>query len=89
MRVLIDTNIILDFVLTRQPFYPEADEILFHLKNQKFNGFVSPITPINVFYVTRKERGMAAAFVAVEELLNLSRIAESGKQVFRNAQSRN
>jgi len=87
MRVLIDTNIILDFVLARQPFYPEANEILFHLKNQKFDGYVSPITPINVFYVTRKEKDTDTAFIAVEELLNLSEIAISGRQVVQDALS--
>lgn len=85
MRVLLDTNVVLDFVLQRNPFFTEADEIFFRLKNAEFIGFVSPITPINVFYTTRKEKGKDIAFLAVEELLNLTGIAEATKKTFHNA----
>jgi predicted nucleic acid-binding protein len=89
VRVLIDANIALDFVLQRNPFFVEADEIFFKLKNSEFVGFVSPITPINVFYTTRKEIGKDIAFIAVEELLNLTEIAETNKKSFQNALATN
>src|SRR5215207_1064380 len=85
MRVLLDTNVVLDFVLARQPFFIEADEIFIHLRNKDFEAFVSAITPINVFYTTRKETDKATAFSAVEELLKLVQIAESSNQIYRNA----
>ncbi|CAN5327456.1 PIN domain nuclease [soil metagenome] len=85
IRVLIDTNVVLDFVLTRQPFFADADEIFFRLKNNEFEAFVSAITPINVFYTTRKEKDKAMAFSAVEELLKLVQIAKSNNQIYQNA----
>lgn len=89
MRVLLDTNVVLDFVLQRQPFFIEADEIFLRLRNNEFDGFVSPITPINVFYTTRKEIDKTSAFIAVEELLNLVEISKSNNQIYKNALSIN
>ncbi len=85
MRVLLDTNVVLDFVLARQPFFTEADKIFIRLKSNDFEAFVSAITPINVFYTTRKETDKATAFSAVEELLKLVQIAESSNQIYQNA----
>lgn len=89
MRVLLDTNVVLDFVLARQPFFIEADEIFIRLRNNDFEAFVSAITPINVFYTTRKEIDKATAFIAIEELLKLVQIAESNNQIYQNALSLN
>ena len=89
MRVLLDTNVVLDFVLERNPFFIEADDIFLRLRNSEFVGFVSPITPINVFYTTRKEKGKDLAFIAVEELLNLAEIVETDKKTFQNALASN
>jgi predicted nucleic acid-binding protein len=85
VRVLLDTNIILDFVLARQPFFVEANEIFIKIQNNEFEAFVSAITPINVFYITRKEKDAATAFSAIEELLKLVRITRSDNHIFQNA----
>lgn len=87
MRVLLDTNIVLDFILVRQPFFTEADQIFIELQNNKFKAFISAITPINAFYTTRKEKGKEIAFEAIEELLKLVQIARCDKNVFQNALS--
>ncbi len=85
MRVLLDTNIVLDFVLERNPFFIEANEIFLKLQNAEFLGYISPITPINVFYTTRKERGKDIALMATEELLKLAEIAETNQKTFQTA----
>jgi len=85
VRVLLDTNVVLDFVLARQPFFVEADEIFVRLQNDEFEAFVSPITPINVFYTTRKEKDKTVAFSAIEELLKLVQITKSDNRIFQNA----
>lgn len=85
MRVLLDTNVVLDFVLARPSFFAEADEIFTKLETQKFEAFVSPITPINVFYTTRKEKDKATAFTAITEPLKLIQIAKSSNAIYQNA----
>lgn len=57
MRVLLDTNVILDFLLDRQPFASPAEEVWQTIQQGRAEGYVSPITPVNVFYIARKMKG--------------------------------
>jgi predicted nucleic acid-binding protein len=69
MRVLFDTDVVLDLVLDREPFI-EAAAALFKLHEQgRIDGYISSITPVNVFYLTRKNKGSEGARQAVKELL--------------------
>ncbi len=68
MRVLLDTNVVLDVVLAREPF-AQASAALFKLHEQgKIDAYIAAITPINVFYITRKFKGGQEARQAVELL---------------------
>jgi predicted nucleic acid-binding protein len=70
MRVLLDTDVVLDVVLAREPF-AQTSAHLFKLHEQgKLDAYIAAITPINVFYVTRKLKGAEAARQAVELLLS-------------------
>lgn len=69
MRVLFDTDLVLDLVLDRDPFVAAAAAIFTLHEQGRIKGYVSGITLINVFYVTRKSKGIVGAWKAVEELL--------------------
>ena len=69
MRVLLDTDVVLDLVLAREPF-AQASAQLFKLHEQgKIDVYIAAITPINVFYITWKFKGGQAARQAVDLLL--------------------
>ncbi len=69
MRVLLDTDVVLDVVLAREPFAQTSVQ-LFKLHEQgKIDAYIAAITPINVFYITRKIKGGATARQAVDLLL--------------------
>ena len=69
MRVLLDTDVVLDLILDRQPFVEVAAQ-LFELHEQgRLDVFISAITPINVFYITRKNKDLETARRATDELL--------------------
>lgn len=89
MRVLLDTNVVLDFVLKRPPFDAPAKEIFIRAARKKFTICISPITPINVFYVTRKEKGKDVAFHAIKKLLKIVQITKSNNAIYQNAISIN
>jgi len=69
MRVLFDTNIILDLFLDRPPFADEAAELWQANADGRLEGFVSAITPVNLFYIARRLKDRPTAFQAVGELL--------------------
>ena len=69
MRVLLDTNVVLDFVLERAPYFEAAAELFELIAAGTVRGFVSGITPINVYYVGRKFVGREKARSRVRDLL--------------------
>lgn len=85
MRVLLDNDVILDFLLQRQPFYNSANRIFIHLQNKEIEVYISAITPINAFYTTRKEKGKDVAFKAVENLLKIVEVCRTNKSVLQDA----
>jgi predicted nucleic acid-binding protein len=69
MRVLLDTDVVLDLVLAREPF-DHAARALFKLHEQGgIDAYIAAITPVNVFYIARKLKGIDAARQAVKLLL--------------------
>jgi predicted nucleic acid-binding protein len=54
MRALLDTDVVLDHLLERAPFAQTAGELLELNAKGLFDGYVSGITPINIFYIARK-----------------------------------
>ncbi|MDQ2974324.1 MAG: PIN domain-containing protein [Acidobacteriota bacterium] len=86
MRVLFDTDVVLDLVLDRQPFVLVAAE-LFELHEQgRIDIFVSAITPINVFYITRKNKGLDKARRAIDELLSSVMVCPIDQPILVKAQ---
>lgn len=69
MRVLLDTNILLDYYLAREPFFQLAAKIIAAHQKGAFVGHVAAITPINLYYIARKIKGDKAARVAIQLLL--------------------
>lgn len=74
MKVLIDTNIILDLALIRLPFYEEADEIFYLIELEKIEGFVSATTLTDIYYILRKQKGKEWSFEFLHRLTTLCKI---------------
>jgi len=53
-RVLIDTDIVLDFLFDREPFSGNASKILSLCESKEVIGFVTPVIISNVYYLLRK-----------------------------------
>src|SRR5258705_9139597 len=70
MRILLDTDVILDILLKREPFYEAGNAIWQANFEGHCEAYISAITPVNVYYVARKAKGAIDAHQAVRELLN-------------------
>ena len=55
MVILIDTNIILDHLIPRQPFADSAESILTFCFEEKCSGFIAAHSITNIFYMLRKQ----------------------------------
>ncbi|MDB9516597.1 PIN domain-containing protein [Roseofilum reptotaenium CS-1145] len=54
MKFLIDTNIVLDFLLQREPFYQDAERLFQAIHDNKIIGYVTATTLTNIFYIARR-----------------------------------
>jgi predicted nucleic acid-binding protein len=73
-RVLLDTNVVLDFLLDRAPFADAAAALWQANDDRQIEAYISVVTPVNVFYIARKLKGAATARQLVESLLSACRV---------------
>lgn len=57
MKVLLDTNIILDVALERQPHFEASEQILAFAEQGQITGYISASTFGDLYYVIRKNKG--------------------------------
>lgn len=74
MRVLLDTDVVLDVIAARAPFAQDAAELLDLCERGVFEAYVSGITPVNIFYIARKARNSTDLRQAVTRLLRAVRV---------------
>ena len=71
MRWMIDTNVILDVLLNREPFFQSSKAVLALCENRKVQGFVSASTITDIFYLTRKAlHSLDETYQVIDALLN-------------------
>ena len=85
MRVLIDTNIILDYALIRQPFYNLADCIFVLIEQGQIEGCVNASTFTDLFYILRKPRGKEWTLSFLQRLASLCQIAPIDSLIIKEA----
>lgn len=68
MTVLVDTNVLLDFLQRRLPHDAAAAEVWRLAHAGRVAGHVSAISFNNIFYIAEKQIGVAAAMTAVLEV---------------------
>lgn len=54
MKILIDNNVLIDYMMKREPFYNEALQIVNLCTEEKLNGFVAAHSITDAFYILRK-----------------------------------
>jgi predicted nucleic acid-binding protein len=69
MKVLIDTNIVLDLLLEREPFVEDAIAFFERIEAGQVQGYVAATTITNIFYILRKAQGRETALQAVSRIL--------------------
>ena len=69
MRVLLDTDVVLDLIMARAPFASSVGE-LFDLSDLGlFEAHISALTPLNIFYIARKAKNATDLREAIKQLV--------------------
>lgn len=86
MNVLIDTNVMLDYVLKREPFAESARDCIEHLYIVKAKSWLTASTITDIYYLTRRAlKDNQAAKAVITKLLNAFHIAGVDKTDCFNA----
>jgi len=85
IKALIDTNVILDFFLEREPFYRDAETVFQKIRNKKAKGHISASTVTDIFYLLRKAKGNLGATNHILKLIQIIEILDVDKQTIINA----
>jgi predicted nucleic acid-binding protein len=86
VRVLIDTHIVLDFLLQREPFSQDAELLFKAIDDGQVVGYVTATTLTDIFYIARKHtRSVEQARQAVSETLTAMVICPVNRTVLESA----
>lgn len=69
MHALFDTNVALDWVLEREPWFTDASGLWQLLRAGRITGYISASAVTDIYYVVRRLSGVQAAHSAVHECL--------------------
>jgi predicted nucleic acid-binding protein len=86
-RVLLDTDVILDKVLGREPWLQEATPLWESVRVQRVQAFGCAITPLNISYIVRRSLGSVEVRQVLRDLLNVVQIIPLNEEILRTALS--
>lgn len=69
--VFVDTDVVLDLLARREPFYPAAARLFSRVERGELTACVSALAFANLFYLLRKESGAAKAVEVLGKLRRL------------------
>lgn len=85
MRVLFDTNILLDVLLNREPFVHASSRLLARVERRQIEGMISATSITTIDYLVSKAVGRKGAAEGVRTLLSLCTIAPVDRDVLELA----
>jgi predicted nucleic acid-binding protein len=85
MRILFDTNVVLDVVLERKPFSVPAGQLFDAADRKMLTGLLTPTTLTTTAYFVEKEKSSRVAFQTVERLTGRFDVAMVGRSVVSDA----
>ena len=85
MRVLVDTNVVLDVLLDRRPFAEAAARVFALVEESRIEGFLCATTVTTVDYLLGQALAPGEARAALQRLLDLFEIAPVNRPVLEQA----
>jgi predicted nucleic acid-binding protein len=87
LRILFDTNIVLDVLLDREPFSSAAAKLFSKVESGEISGYVCATTITTIHYLARKVIGADSAIEEINKLLKLFEVAPVNRAVLDSALS--
>lgn len=85
MKILFDTNVVLDVLLERKEFLPEAAALLEYAQEKRIAGFLCATTLTTSYYIIEKRKRSKHALRDLDILLTIFSIAPVDEAILRRA----
>jgi predicted nucleic acid-binding protein len=86
-RVLVDTDVILDFFFDRKPFSDEAAKILALCESGDISVYVTSVIISNVYYLLRQTARHEKVIEKLNQLISIVEVLITDKEIIRTALS--
>lgn len=84
-HVLIDTDVLLDFLFDREPYAEDANKILVSCEHEEMKGFITPVMLSNLYYLLRKISSHELVVSKLAHLLQILNVLQMDKNVVHAA----
>jgi len=81
LKIIFDTNIILDVLLNRDPFVELSAKIVSSVENKNIEGYLCATTITTLDYLISKQTNRNTAKAEIQKLLNIFEISEVNSKV--------
>lgn len=85
MIALVDTNVVLDVMLGRDPHLPESAAVLAAVETSRCSGLLSATTVTTIHYIAERHIGRTDTMVTIAHLLSLFGVAPVNQAVLGSA----
>jgi len=85
MKVLFDTNIILDVLLDRKPFSEHASYLMAKVERSEINGFLCATTVTTIHCLLSKYLNKKKSIISINSIMALFEITSINRLVLENA----
>ncbi len=89
MKVLLDTNIIVDVALERQPYFGDSETVLSLVEQGQIEGYISASTFSDLYYIIRKDKGRNLTLEFLREISTFCQVATVNQDAINMALAAN
>ena len=82
MKIMIDTNVIIDLLLKREPFALSAKKIIDLIENKVFKGCLSPTSITTIHYLIQKAHNKEKADYLICKIVKNFEVLDIDKGIF-------
>ena len=84
-KILIDTDVILDFFFDRKPFSDNAAKILSLCESKEIKGYITSVIISNVYYLLRQTASHEKVVENLNQLISITEVLTTDKVIINKA----
>ena len=84
-KILIDTDVILDFFFDRKPFSDNAAKILSLCESKEIKGYITSVIISNVYYLLRQTASHEKVVENLIQLISITEVLTTDKVIINKA----